>query len=146
MISLRKESQLFLTSKCDGCNNLIFDWPSKTRNDSNQEKKENLDNCSWPSGIGILQSSTTKAASLEEWVHDKCIWIRCKAVLRIVGKYFFRKCVSLKYAFDLKSKESLDIERNKRILNVLENSFKKLSTRKIFMANVWKKSGSFFKA
>ena len=32
----------------------------------NEKKKKNLDNCSWPSRTGILQSSQTKAAILEE--------------------------------------------------------------------------------
>ena len=48
-----------------------FGWSfTTTRNASNEKKKKNQDNCSWPSWRGILQSCKTKAASSEEWMSD----------------------------------------------------------------------------
>ena len=109
----------------------------------NEKKKKNQDNCLWPSRTGILQSSQTKAALLEEWIHDN--WNRWKAVTRIVGKYIFRKYISSN-VFDLKIEQSLDIQRNKRILNLLEYSLKEtINTKNIHDDREGKKVSLFSK-
>ena len=56
-----------------------FGWSfTTTRNASNEEKKKNQDNCSWPSWRGILQSCKTKAASSEEWMNDTMDWSKSR--------------------------------------------------------------------
>ena len=50
----------FFTSKSNRCNDLIFGWSFNMRNAFNEIKKKNQENCTWPSGSGILQSSKTK--------------------------------------------------------------------------------------
>ena len=55
---------------------LIYNWSFSTGNASNEEKKTNQDNCSWPSKAGILQSSKTKSAPSEELVHDTMDWFK----------------------------------------------------------------------
>ena len=49
--------------------------------------------CSWPSRIGVLQSSKIEAVlPKSEWMIQS---IGCKAVSRIVAKYIFQKDISL---------------------------------------------------
>ena len=70
-----------------------------TRNASNEEKKKNQDNCSWPSWRGILQSCKTKAASSEEWMIQ---WIGLKAATSILGEHVFRKYIPFTQRRNLK--------------------------------------------
>ena len=73
---LEKLTWLFVTSRCNPYDDLIFCWSSNTRNASNVEKKKYQDNCTWPRRTGILQSSKTKVASSEEWMHDTMDWMK----------------------------------------------------------------------
>ena len=61
----------------------------KTKNASNEEKRKSQENCSWPSRTGILQSSKSKAASSEEWMHDTMDWVKSHYFNR--WKTFFSK-------------------------------------------------------
>ena len=61
--------------------NFHFGWSfinTTTRNASNEKKKKNQDNCSWPSWRGILQSCKTKAASSEERMNDTMDWSKSR--------------------------------------------------------------------
>ena len=88
-----------------------------TRNTSNEEKKKNHDNCSWPSWRGILQSCKIKAASSEEWMIQ---WIGVKAATWIVGEHIFRKYIPFTQRRKLKILGYA--EKKKTILSFLENS------------------------
>ena len=61
-ISVRSQANFF-HFQMQSCDYLIFGWSPNTRNASNEEKKKNQHNSSWPGGTGILQSPKTKAAS-----------------------------------------------------------------------------------
>ena len=66
----------FIPDAIDATNScwlIAYPW-----NASNEEKKENQDNCSWPSWRGILQSSKIKTASSEEWMNDTMDWMNSR--------------------------------------------------------------------
>ena len=95
-----------------------FGWSfTTTRNASNEEKKKNQDNCSWPSWRGILQSCKTKLLlQKNEWTIQ---WIGLKAATSIVGEHIFRKYIPFTQRRNLKI---LGYAEKKTILSCLENS------------------------
>ena len=102
-----KLSQLF-SFQMQSMRRIHFGWLLTTRNASNEEKKENQDNCSWPSWRGILQSSN-KAASSEEWINEWYNGLDEQPLLQSLENIIFEN------AF-------LDMQGKKTILNCLENS------------------------
>ena len=92
-----------------------FGWSfTTTRKASNEEKKKNQDNCSWPSWRGILQSCKTKALlQKNEWIIE---WIGLKAATSIVGEHIFRKYICSLNDATLKF---LDMQRKKNDFELL---------------------------
>ena len=91
---------------------LICTWSFNTGNASNGEKKTNLDNCSWPSKAGILQSSKTKTAPSEEWVHDTMDWFKSLQSNRY-------KTVFSKISFILLNLKIVSIQREKKEFRIV---------------------------
>ena len=139
-ISLRRVwlSQLF-SFQMQSMRRIHFGWLFTTRNASNEEKKKNQDNCSWPSWRGILQSCKTKAASSEEWMNDAMDWL--KAATSIVGEHIFRKYIPFTQRRNLKILGHA--ERKKKNDFELLRKFLLLRREENLVTNVEKKSDPF---
>ena len=113
----KKLSQL-LSLQMQSMRQIHFGWLLTTKNASNEEKKENQDNCSWPSWRGISQSCKTKAASSEEWMND--------TMDRSKSRYFNRWRAYFSEIYPVHSTtqtwNSWICREKKTILSCLENS------------------------